>query len=137
MQSDWYDIRFTSGSCGSDGAVELDYEFVENDSVAGEFWVRIPTLTAGTNSICMYYNNSIASSGENATGVWSSNYLLVAHMRDNDTSSINDSTSRNNDGTKRIHYLKNPNPDKPKKTNTNRNSQIISNDQKHKFKTKR
>ena len=99
MQADWDDIRFVNTSCGNSGS-ELDYEFVENDSNAGEFWVRIPSLPAVGRTISVYYNNSGVGSGENPTGVWDSNYGGVWHLPDNSTTTILGSTSNANHGTK-------------------------------------
>jgi hypothetical protein len=102
MQSDYDDIRFLNDSCNSTAtAAELAYEFVENTSTNGEFWVKIPSLPSTGVNISMYYGNTGASSGQNVTDVWDSNYTAVYHMNDNDTSSINDSTSNGNDGDKK------------------------------------
>ncbi|NVM24128.1 MAG: DUF2341 domain-containing protein, partial [Desulfobacterales bacterium] len=46
------------------------------------------------------YGNAGASNQENVEGVWDSNYLMVQHMKDKTSSSIEDSTSNNFDGTK-------------------------------------
>ena len=105
MQDDYEDLRFTIGSCGSGGATELDYE-IENYTVANaHVWVRIPTLSAGTTSICMYYNNSGASSGESATGVWDDNFVMVQHMYDYNTTHIRGSTSNAHYGDKTASAL--------------------------------
>ena len=47
-----------------------------------DVWVKIPSLKTGTTSICMYYNNDGADSGENVTGVWDDNYRMVQHLQE-------------------------------------------------------
>ena len=49
---DYGDIRFTS----SNGNTELPY-WMEKD---GTFWVKVPSLVSGNNTIYMYYSNSSA-----------------------------------------------------------------------------
>lgn len=51
---DYGDVRFTS----SDGATNLSY-WMEKD---GTFWVKVPSLVVGANTIYMYYGNSSATS---------------------------------------------------------------------------
>jgi hypothetical protein len=103
MRNDYVDLRFISGVCDSNGGVELDYEIENYTSSKADIWVRIPSLSVGTTSICMYYNNSDAESGENAAGVWDDNTLLVQHLQEIDidggSGDIKDSTSYGNNGT--------------------------------------
>lgn len=92
------DLRFINNSCNNAGS-ELSYEI---DTIVGDsalIWLKIPSFISGDNVIGMYYNNSDASNGEDITNVWV-NYTLVWHMGDNNTASISDSTSHNNDGSK-------------------------------------
>ncbi|RMD45538.1 DUF2341 domain-containing protein, partial [Candidatus Pacearchaeota archaeon] len=79
MQPDYDDIRFISGRCGSNGA-ELNYELENYTSSNADFWVQIPSVKSGTNYFCVYYNNSAATSTENPTAVWDSNYVSVYHL---------------------------------------------------------
>ncbi|MFA5296278.1 MAG: DUF2341 domain-containing protein [Methanoregulaceae archaeon] len=65
MQADFDDIRFTS----SNGATELSYwlESKTNGSTA-TFWVKVPSISSGSNTIYVYYGNASAtstSSGDN------------------------------------------------------------------------
>ncbi|HEX3078303.1 MAG TPA: DUF2341 domain-containing protein, partial [Lachnospiraceae bacterium] len=67
----------------------LDNEIEYYNNTTGELkaWVKIPTLSASTNTtICMYYNNSqITSSQENKTDVWSNHFVGVWHLGENGT----------------------------------------------------
>ncbi len=56
-RSDYGDIRFIS----SDGIMELNH-WMEKD---GTFWVKMPTLVNGDNTIYMYYENATAASTSN------------------------------------------------------------------------
>ncbi|MFC1742201.1 DUF2341 domain-containing protein, partial [Nanoarchaeota archaeon] len=97
MQSDYDDLRFFNGSCGAAG-VELAYEIENYNSTKADVWLRIPTLSTGNTTICMYYGNSGAGYGENVTGVWDDNYHVVLHL--NETSGDRyDSTRYGNNGT--------------------------------------
>ena len=85
-----------------DNSTELPYEIEDwtdgNDRIV---WVNVSRVESGSDSvILMYYNNSGASDGQDVTGTWDSNYVMVQHMNDSTTSTITDSTSYNNDGTK-------------------------------------
>jgi hypothetical protein len=61
------------------------------------FHVRIPSVSSSADTdYYMYYNNPDETvDGENATGVWDSNFVMVQHMG----SSLADSTINGNDGT--------------------------------------
>lgn len=93
-QADADDILFTS----SDGSTKLDHEIETYNSSTGELqaWVEIPTLDYDDDTtIYMYYGNASASSQQNATGVWGSEYQAVYHLADD----YEDSSSNNRDGT--------------------------------------
>lgn len=95
------DIRFVD----ADNTTVLDYE-IENWDETGtsSVWVEVPQIDAGstTDYIWMYYGNSLAADGQNVAGVWETSAVLVAHSYDNpNTSTIQDSTSYNNDGNKK------------------------------------
>lgn len=55
------DIRFT----GADGTTELAYWLEDSTTNVRGFWVKIPTLPAGTATLYMYYGNQSASSASN------------------------------------------------------------------------
>jgi len=96
MQADYSDIRFYNASCGNDGSL-MDYEIENYTASNAHIWARIPTLPAAGTVISVYYKNSTAvSSGENATGVWDDNYVMVQHMEEG-SGNIIDSTSNDND----------------------------------------
>lgn len=97
-QSDGDDIMFTS----SDGTTKLSHEIEKYTSATGQLyaWVKIPTLSASSNTtLYMYYGNDSCSSQQNATGVWDSNYKGVWHMPNGTTLTANDATSNANNGT--------------------------------------
>ncbi len=95
-----YDIVFTD----STGTTKLDHELEKYVAGTGEIamWVRIPTLSASSDTtLYMYFDNSsISTSQENKTGVWDSSYLGVWHMNDNATNTaVAGSTANTNTGT--------------------------------------
>jgi len=80
-KSDGSDIRFV----GLNG-VALDFELEYYDPATGtvQAWVRIPTVSATTNTnFYIYYGNSIAGSVSNPDGVWNESYEAVYHMHTN------------------------------------------------------
>ncbi len=82
---------------------QLDHEIEFFDGDNGQFiaHVRVPNLYDNENvSFWMFYGNPDATNQENPTGVWDDNFVAVYHMDDYTTSTIEDSTSYNNDGTK-------------------------------------
>lgn len=97
------DLRFVDPA---DNTTVLDHE-IENWDEAGTsyVWVRVPSLAA-TNSdyVWMYYGKSGASDGQNATGVWDSNFKGVWHLDEAVTDegatvdAYTDSTTNTNDG---------------------------------------
>ncbi|MFH1649847.1 MAG: DUF2341 domain-containing protein, partial [Candidatus Woesearchaeota archaeon] len=98
MQSTYADLRIVNGSCGSGQTTLLAYEIEKGNSTGAELWVRFPNFAVGKNTVCVYYGNEFASSGENVTGVWDSNYLTVQHL-DETSGTHEDSSSNNKDGT--------------------------------------
>ena len=95
-----YDIIFTSDPAGQN---VLDYEMEEYNPTTGQViaWVRIPTLshTSDTFIYLFYGNPNVATSQQNPTGVWDSNYVGVYHFPNGATLSVNDSTGNENNGT--------------------------------------
>lgn len=77
MQDDFEDIRFTNRSCGSSSPLQLAHE-IENYSTStnAHIWVNVPLVPASGASICMYFNNSLATYSSNSS-TWNSNYELV------------------------------------------------------------
>ena len=100
MQSDYDDIRFVNGSCGTSNTT-LSYEIDTKTANYALFWVKI-SLNTGTNSLCVYYGNSSVSTTQNPSDVWSNGYVGVWHLNEQPNGTapqIIDSTSFNNDGT--------------------------------------
>jgi len=92
-RSDGYDIRFTA----SDGTTLLKYERERHDATEqkAEYWVKIPSVSSSSNTeFYIYYGNSSATDGADATNVWDSNFQGVWHLANNE-----DSTPNDNDGT--------------------------------------
>jgi hypothetical protein len=102
VNSSGSDILFTA----SDGVTKLNRELVSINTTAKtmECYVNVTAVSGTVNTkFYMYYNSSnIALYNEsNSTATWDNNYVLVLHMNDNpNTSTIQDSTIYNNDGTK-------------------------------------
>ncbi len=89
------DLRFVD----ADGTTQLNHEIEKWDETGTSYvWVKVPHVDAssGQDYIYMYYGNATALDGQNATGVWDSNYHGVWHLHNND---FEDSTSNNNDAT--------------------------------------
>jgi len=96
-RSDGYDIRFTS----SDGTTLLKYERERHNAASqvAEYWVRIPNISASTNTeFYIYYGKSDASDGADPTNVWDSNFKLALHLKETSGTHY-DSTSNANNGT--------------------------------------
>jgi len=80
-----------------DGTV-LAYEIEKWDESGYSYvWVKVPQIDAGstTDSIFMYYGNSIAAAGQNSANVWRTNDVAVFHMNANSA----DSSSNANNGS--------------------------------------
>lgn len=104
------DIRFSSDSAGSTQlACEIVTFTTDNDPANGvaEIWVKVPSVSSSTNTtIYIFYNKAgesqpASSDTYGSENVWDSNFKMVHHMNDATTSTIIDSTSNNNDGTKK------------------------------------
>lgn len=99
-QNDGDDIAFIA----SDESTQLDHEIEYFNGTTGQLqaWVEVPSISSSSDTtIYMYYGNPSAGNQENVTGTWDSNHKLVHHLKDATTSTNEDSTSNNNDGTKR------------------------------------
>jgi len=89
------DIRFVD----ADDMTLLDHEIeLWNEAGSSYVWVRVPQVDASstTDYIWMYYDNPAAADGQNAAGVWDTDFKMVQHL--NETSGPHtDSTSNTND----------------------------------------
>lgn len=99
MQSDYDDLRFIAGGCEL-GAVQLSHELGDTNSTSADVYVKIPSLPATGASVCMYYGNSAAASGENPQGVWDDNHRMVTHLSGATDAVHDDSTQYGKDGAK-------------------------------------
>lgn len=103
------DIRFSSDSAGNTQlACEIVTFTIDNDPANGvaEIWVKVPSVASGTNTtLYVWYNKSgetqpAIDSAYGSENVWDSDFKIVQHMKDATTSTVIDSTSNDNDGTK-------------------------------------
>ena len=88
-----YDIIFSDINYN-----RLDHDVESYNPVTGDLivWVRIPTLSAGTNTqIRMFYGNPQISTDQSSTGTWDSGYTGVWHLHND----YLDATLYANDGT--------------------------------------
>ncbi len=94
------DIRFTA----ADGTTLLKYEReIHTDAALGTsiYHVKVPTVSNTTDTVIyIYYGNAGAADGADPTNVWDANYKAVWHLTDLTTSTVDDSTSNNEDGAK-------------------------------------
>lgn len=99
-KSDGYDILFAD----STSTAKIPYERERYTASSGELvaWVKIATLSCSTNTVVyMYYGNSEATDQQDLTGAtWDSNFKGVWHSGDASATTIADSTSNTNTGTK-------------------------------------
>jgi hypothetical protein len=99
-QSDGDDIVFVD----STNKTVLNYQIEYYDSATGNLvaWVKIPVLSSSVDTVIyMYYGNSLAGNQRDVVGSWNPFNRVVYHMDDLTTSSINDSTFFNIDGSKK------------------------------------
>ncbi|MHA2332664.1 MAG: DUF2341 domain-containing protein, partial [Candidatus Hodarchaeales archaeon] len=102
VQVDGDDILFTDAFGNRlDHEIEL-FDQAGNGTHANLVaWVKIPSLSDSSDTnITMYYGNNAIGSQERPTRVWSENYAGVWHLDDLTSSTIEDSTTNNNNGTK-------------------------------------
>ena len=106
--SDYMKCAFTA----SDGTTQLyaEKELFDDSAQKAIYHVKVPSVASGADTdIYYYYNNDHADNTTyigaiNTTAgdhVWDSNFKAVYHMVDATTSTVVDSTSNNNDGTKK------------------------------------
>jgi hypothetical protein len=99
MQPNYIDLRFYSAPCNNGGAL-LAYEIENYTAANAHIWVNVPILPPGNTTISVYYKNSTAvGSGQNASGVWDNDYVMVLHLDEPGTGTRYDSTKYGNNGT--------------------------------------
>ena len=97
--ADGSDILFTA----ADGATKLNHEIEQYNPATGQLiaWVQIPTVSPTTDTVIyVYYGNASASNQQNTTGVWDSNFQQVLHLDESSGTTLFDSTSNANNGSK-------------------------------------
>ena len=97
-QADGDDILFTSG----DGSTKIPHEIEVYTTATGRLtaWVKVPSLSSTADTVIyMYYGNSAASSQQDATNVWDTNYKGVWHLPNGSSLSGAESTSNPNAAT--------------------------------------
>lgn len=98
-RADGFDISFFDMSGN-----ELAHDRVKYDNATGELeaHVSLPTLSAAVDiEIWMYYGDAAASDQNDPENTWDSDFKAVLHLLDLTTSTVEDSTSNDNDGAKK------------------------------------
>lgn len=93
-----YDIVFTQ----EDGQTLLDHQLEKFDSTTGEIsaWVRIPTLSATSNTvIVMNYGNCNVATDQSTNSVWTVDYEAVYHLGNDITDQSQNSNDLTNNGS--------------------------------------
>lgn len=89
-----FDVVFTSDQAGTS---QLDHEIETYNASTGEvnFWVKVPSLSHTVDTVIYvhYSNSSVSTSQENVSGVWSNNFVFVAHLPDATTLDGTDSVN--------------------------------------------
>jgi len=78
-------------------------EYYDTATQEALYWVRVPQVDANSTTdkiVVAYGNDPNGSDQDNPTAVWDSNFKMVQHLNDTTTSTITDSTSNANNGTK-------------------------------------
>ncbi len=105
--SGWDIIFATSPTCAdstSCGGRKLDHEIESYNPATGELvaWVRLPSIADGTVVYVHYGDAAVSATTENRSGVWSSGYRGVWHLRETPAGAageVKDSTVNANHGT--------------------------------------
>ncbi|MFX0116240.1 MAG: LamG-like jellyroll fold domain-containing protein, partial [Candidatus Hodarchaeota archaeon] len=94
---DAWDIMFTNTS-GTKLPHEIEhYDRTYNSTHAHLVaWVMANLSSSQNTIVSMYFGNPITANQENPEGVWDSNYVMVHHMNEDPTTTIYDSTSKEN-----------------------------------------
>lgn len=96
VQSDGSDIVVTQGE---DVQVPRELVYFNTTDMTGELRFRGNISSSANTTFYIYYDNPSATEVNDPT-TYNSSWLAVYHMRDNTTSTVNDSTSNNNQGNK-------------------------------------
>ncbi|MDD1671127.1 MAG: DUF2341 domain-containing protein, partial [Methanomicrobiales archaeon] len=97
-RSDGHDIVFTS----SDGTTKLSHEIESYSSGSLTAWVKVPSLSSGSDTdIYLYYGNPSSSNQQDTFNVWDANYVGVWHLQESGSGAqgeYKDSTSNADHG---------------------------------------
>lgn len=97
--SSGYDIVFYNSA--EDTLLKHEIERYVNTSGLLVYWVKVLSVSCTVDTdIYIYYGKSGVVVNPSTTDTWDSSFELVYHMKDNTTSTINDSTSNARNGTK-------------------------------------
>ncbi len=78
MNTSCQDLRVANSS---DNALNYEIEASTCNTTTTVVWVSVPTTTAsGNDTIYIYYGGGTVADGQNASAVWSNNYLVVMHF---------------------------------------------------------
>ena len=80
MQADYDDLIFYDQPVSQDGNL-IDFEIETYNATTATVWLNITTLPTAGKTISMYYGNPGASSTQNPTAVWDSDYVGVWHLQ--------------------------------------------------------
>ncbi len=98
-QEDGDDIVFIDSM-----GVQLNHEIEVFDSTSGQLitWVNLTEISAMEDTLFwMYYGNAVCGNQQNPPGVWDSSMVVRFSMKDFTSNLVQDSTSYQNDGTKK------------------------------------
>ena len=98
--SNGYDIVFYNDD--EDTLLKHEIESYTNTDGTLVFWVKVKSLSSTVDTdIYIYYGKADVVVNPSSTETWDNQHVVVQHMYDETTSTILDSTSNNNDGTKK------------------------------------
>jgi hypothetical protein len=95
--SSGYDIQFYSDSALT-SPLKFERESYNASTGAVIFWVKVPTLSASTDTVIYmaYGNSAVTTDQQDVANTWDSNFKGVWHLGDGSTLGLSDSTSNGN-----------------------------------------
>ena len=96
LNADGYDIMFCDNTC-----TEYSCEIEDYSDGKLKVWVKVPSVSSTVDTeFWIYYGKADVIVNPSSTDTWDDDFLTVQHMDDATTSTVLDSTSNDNDGTK-------------------------------------
>ena len=94
--------NYTAYSLENGTRLYFEVEYWNTTEESAFIWVKIPAISATENTtVYLWFEKFVDGSAyNNASMVWDNNFVMVQHMNDATTSTILDSTSNDNAGTK-------------------------------------